>query len=144
MKAISAINALFVPLGMKPIEDLPKALPGCGHSCVIAAVLKEKPEWDGTFVGRAKVNLMSKRRRFPSDETPYESDEFQHLSDIELPLELQEFIDAFDDGEYPDLVDLEQFDNSYAGGNPVMVLTNLQRAGIDIGTRLDDALADRG
>ena len=40
MKTIKWINDTFVPMGMKPIEDLPEDIPANGNTCVIARVLK--------------------------------------------------------------------------------------------------------
>jgi len=35
MDTIKWINDTFVPRGLKPIEDLPRAMPGLGEACVL-------------------------------------------------------------------------------------------------------------
>ena len=53
MKTISWLNNTFVPMGMKPIEDLPEAIPANGNTCVIARVLKNGfREFGDVQVGR--------------------------------------------------------------------------------------------
>ena len=47
---IQWINETFVPMGLKPIEDFPKAVPGEGYSCVIAKVLRTNPNWSRASV----------------------------------------------------------------------------------------------
>ena len=89
------INETFVPLGLTPIQELPKGIPMDGSSCVLGKVLndglpcKQNKEW---WVGTKWVDVPDEYITNPEE-------------GIEMPLYVQEFVEAFDDGCYPDLQD---------------------------------------
>ena len=94
MNTIKWINDTFVPRGLKPIEDLPRAHPGQGESCVLARVLRTHPRWPGATVSSSYIHLNIEGMEYESGET-----------DIDMPEEVRQFIQDFDRGEYPDLID---------------------------------------
>ena len=125
MKAISLINEIFVPLGLKPIEDLPKACPGNGKHCVLAVILQDNPSWGDIFVSSTSTTL--NRHKINAKE-------------IVFPTELVDFIREFDYGNIPDLISLESMDEYVCEADYdtyIRTLETMERNGIDIGTRLD-------
>ena len=96
MGTIKWINDTFVPRGLKPIEDLPRAQPGQGEACVIARILRTHPKWPNASVTSSFIHLNI-------DGIEYESAE----QDIDMPEEIRQFIQDFDRGEYPDLIEGE-------------------------------------
>ena len=94
MNTIKWINDTFVPRGLKPIEDLPRAQPGQGEACVIARVLRTHPRWPSATVSSSFVHLNI-------DGIEYESAE----QDIDMPEDVRQFIQEFDRGHYPDLIE---------------------------------------
>ena len=114
MKTIKWINDTFVPMGMKPIEDLPEAIPANGNTCVIARVLKNGfREFGDVQVGRHGIEL------FPTINisSPSElgnsviashlewSNDMQAFEEISLPPYVSNFITEFDNGKIPELID---------------------------------------
>ena len=94
MNTIKWVNDTFVPKGLKPIEDLPRAQPGQGEACVLAKILRTHPRWPSATVSSSYVHLNI-------DGIDYGSAE----QDIDMPEEVRMFIADFDRGEYPDLIE---------------------------------------
>ena len=90
MTTIKWVNDTFTPLGMHPIEDLPKAVPQEGASCVVAQAIKENMDVDSIHVGYIDVAIANK-----------DYGDFKHYA---FPAEVQQFIRGFDSGEYPEFV----------------------------------------
>jgi len=112
MNTIKWVNDTFVPWGMKPIEDLPEAIPGQGNSCVIARVLKDSfPELNSVQVGARTIDLNIFEDEVDTIKNP-ELQEFirqvgvEH-DQLEIPYEVTEFIQAFDRGDITELIDEE-------------------------------------
>tara|TARA_R110000824_G_scaffold116312_7_gene267690 strand:- start:987 stop:1484 length:498 start_codon:yes stop_codon:yes gene_type:complete len=118
MNTIKWVNDTFVPWGLKPIEDLPEAVPGQGDSCVIAKVLRDGfpalesvhvstksitftvPYWKGTtYLPQSSIPKMDilwiGDSQFPVDD------------ELDMPEEVQMFINEFDHGLFPELIDTE-------------------------------------
>ena len=93
---MSWVNSNFVPLGMKAIEDLPKAVPGCGDSCVIAKAIEDGfgDRIESVHVGLSSINIELK-----GDEDKIEIDNTN---------EVGSFILAYDDLKFPDLIDVDK------------------------------------
>ena len=130
MKAISLINEIFVPLGLKPIEDLPKACPKDGRECVLAVILQSNPDWQDIFVSGSSAQFRNIKQSFTDEE----------YSNIAIPSELNRFIHQFDSGNMPELIDLESMDKYWSDGDPdgqIMMWHKMKDAGIDIGNRLE-------
>ena len=102
MNAIKWINDTFVPRGLTPIEDFPQAIPGEGEACVIARIIRTNPIWPDASVSSSHVHLnISGDALGNFDETGNPIDE----NTIDMPEEVREFVRAFDNGEYPELVE---------------------------------------
>jgi len=126
MRAISLINEIFVPLGLKPIEDLPQACPGNGKHCVLALILQTNPAWNNVWVSEASTVL--------------NWDDSMDATVISFPKELVEFIKEFDCGNIPDLISLKSMDEHTFEGDYdtyISILGTIESKGIDIGDRLD-------
>ena len=93
---MSWVNDTFVPLGMKAVEDLPKAIPGCGESCVIAKAIADGfgDKIEGVHVGLSSVTLDFK--------------DWESHHEVENPQDVGTFILAFDDLKFPDLIDVDK------------------------------------
>ena len=94
MDTIKWINDTFVPRGLKPIEDLPRAMPGLGEACVLARVLRTNPMWSSATVSAYDIHLNMSGYDYESEET-----------NIRMPEEVRQFIYDFDRSKYPDLID---------------------------------------
>ena len=115
MNTIKWVNDTFVPWGMKPIEDLPEAIPGQGNSCVIAKVLKDNfPDFENVQVGSASIdfNIYLPNEDVDSSQwiqndaiKAYILSEEGFLNYMPMPPELTEFIREFDGGRIPELID---------------------------------------
>lgn len=115
MDTIKWVNDTFVPLGLKPIEDLPKGIPGKGESCVIAQILHEVPDFANAFVGTNRIELNT-----PLLEQGWVDTEIMNKftfenefgiakeDEIDLPMYIKEFIESYDKGDYPELLNLEE------------------------------------
>ena len=131
-KAITWVNETFVPLGLKPIEYFQPACPGQHQHCVIAEVLKVNPKWGNVSVNGSNIELGLDEYLEPT---------FNYSDyNFEVPTEVHNFILAFDDCQYPELVDLDELDEHYNDYHEyrVEILTKLQKAGVDIGDRLEE------
>ena len=112
MNTIKWINDTFVPKGLKPIEDLPQALPGSGGSCVIARVLQVNPKWENANVSTSSVNLRLEYN-YEDKTGNYEDingeirNRLIEESFIDIPEDIRLFIADFDRGDYPELIDIE-------------------------------------
>jgi len=105
MNVIQWINETFVPMGLKPIEDLPKAVPGEGNFCVIAKVLRTNPNWPKAFVSSSHINL--ELDYGCGNVSPEAVKELIQAAYISLPPEIVIFLNQFDKGEYPELMDIQ-------------------------------------
>ena len=113
MNTIKWINDTFVPRGLKPIEDLPQAMPGDGYSCVIAMVLHSNPKWEHANVSTSSINLAL---QYEYSQDTYDNDKLYNEevmaqlvqeSYIDIPEEVRQFIADFDRGDYPELLNIE-------------------------------------
>ena len=116
MATIKWVNDTFTPFGLKPIEDLPEAIPGQGNACVIAKVIKDGlPDLDNVHVGVTSVDLNAPNGRDITNPMLYEALDYQGTAyneyaknDIlEVPEEVGDFIRHFDAGSFPELIDVE-------------------------------------
>ena len=123
MKVIKWVNDTFVPFGLTPIEDLPRAIPGDGNSCVIANVIKEIPDFQNVEVGVTCIDLFPPEVDNFLDESLIEKLEYNEFGDTDNDIiypepDIADFILAFDKGLYPDLIDvdtiIEQYDRHEA------------------------------
>ena len=114
-KTISWINETFVPMGLNPIEDLPKACPGKASYCVIAEALKTNPKWKQVNVLGHIVNLNLGAAYIAKVGGYKHADanivrQLNDASVIDIPQEVSNFITGFDKGEYAELIDVEQLE----------------------------------
>ena len=115
MNTIKWINDTFVPWGLKPIEDLPEAVPGQGNSCVIAKVLKDGfPDFLNVQVGSTSIqfNVFNEDKDIHEwikdaklAASYYASVKFE--KGMKLPQEISDFIRDFDNGLIKGLIDTE-------------------------------------
>ena len=93
---ISWVNNTFVPFGLKPIEDLPKAIPGVGDSCVIAQAITDGlgDKIDSVHVGLSQVTI-----NFSS---------INEMKEFDSRYDVGSFILAYDDLKFPDLIDADK------------------------------------
>lgn len=123
MNTIRWINETFVPKGLKPIEDLPQALPGFGGSCVIARVLQVNPKFKNAHVGASSINLGLDSVYRETIGTHHVDDinkeilrQLMDESYIDLPTDVKQFIIDFDEGGYPELINMEEAKERIEGG----------------------------
>lgn len=123
-KTLSWLNDTFVPLGLKPIEYFLPACPGQPTACVIAIALQQNSKWGHVTVTAGSVDLG-----------------FEELSwderIFEIPEDVASFIRKYDDGLFPELVDLDALDDEYQDDHTYRkdMLAKVQAQGIDIGDR---------
>lgn len=101
-------------LHMEPIDTLPKGIPGNSQHCCIARcwqVQEERTLREAHFhgkplvrVGRVQVSSSGSRveiawARYPTDPPRFETKHIDH------PFIIGKFIEAFDNSEYPELID---------------------------------------
>lgn len=93
---LSWFNETFIQYGIKPIEDLPEAWVCNSHRCVLAKALSISLEgkYDDVCVEYNSISM--NKIHIDDDEDPIHS--------IPLPLNVQEFVKAFDAGEFPELI----------------------------------------
>ena len=148
MKAILLINEIFVPLGLKPIEDLPQACPKDGRECVLAIILKENFDWEDVFVSDSVAQFKTIRKLTELEDSPWISKQTA-LSNritnhtIDIPKELSQFIIEFDLGNMPELIDLESMDTNWQNNDTdgkIIMLHKIKNAGIDVGNRLEERI----
>ena len=109
MNAIKWVNDTFVPFGLKPIEDLPEAVPSQGNSCVIAKILKDGfPELKDVHVGSQRIDFNIIEDDVDAIENVWLKEMLQEDSILYMPQAIQEFIQEFDYGHIPELIDEEQ------------------------------------
>ena len=111
MTVIKWVNDTFVPLGMTPIEDLPLAIPGDGNSCVIAQAIKDIPDMQDVQVGTTCIDFNLPEQDNFWDESLMQKMEYDEYgrsdNDIVFPTpEVADFIMGFDNGLFPELVDV--------------------------------------
>ena len=121
MNTIKWVNDTFVPKGLTPIEDLPKAAPGEGNYCVFAKVLNTVPAFDNVTVGYRNIELNVHASDFSVSDIKssagvldyFDWDENGYATDstFEIPEDVQTFISNFDRGEYPELMDEDDINN---------------------------------
>lgn len=104
---LSWLNETFVPLvGMKPLEDLPKAYRMNGTACVIAKALTNNvPNTNKAW----QVSIDNIYRYTPREQNEMTDDTYGEpytVDEWELPERVQEFVRLFDMGEYPELVEV--------------------------------------
>ena len=116
MSTIKFLNDTFCPLGMKPVEDLPEAVPCQGNSCVVAKVIADNfIDFSNVQVGLGGIEL----NPGPMDDLEnkdlanfieYDSSgEWPTDNDfINIPEEVKEFIYGYDHGQFPELVSVEE------------------------------------
>ena len=113
MATIKWVNDTFTPFGLKPIEDLPEAIPGQGNSCVIAKVIKDGlPDLPYVHVGVTSVDLNAPDGKDITnpmlyDALDYSDRDYARNDVLEVPEEVGEFIRQFDFGSFPELIDVE-------------------------------------
>lgn len=93
---LSWLNETFIQYGMKPIEDLPEAWVCDSHKCVLAKALSIGLEYKYDNVCVEHTSIDMNKIHVDDDENPIHS--------IPLPLNVQEFIKAFDAGQLPELI----------------------------------------
>ena len=136
--AITWLNETFVPLGLKPIEYFQPACPGKHRYCVIAEALKQNERWEHVTVQASGIDLGVSN----PDEDPdyYLGTEYNTHEHFDMPEEVHNFITNYDDGEYPELVDLNLLDDHYMDYHDYRtdILQKVHDAGINIGERIEE------
>ena len=91
MHTIKWMNDTFVPMGMKPLEDLPVGDIGDSRSCVLANALQANmpSDFHGVNVVPTYIEFYNPDGRFICQDTDQD---------------VQDFIEAFDNREFPDLM----------------------------------------
>ena len=116
MATIKWVNDTFTPFGLKPIEDLPEAIPGQGNSCVIARVIKDGlPDLPHVHVGVTSIDLNAPIGRDITNNMLYNAlgyegtayNEYAKNDIVDVPQEVGDFIRHFDYGSFPELIDVE-------------------------------------
>jgi len=94
---LSWLNNTFTKFGMKPIEDLPEAYLCDSYQCVLARALTTSLEdmYDNISVGYGSITMSKVSHR--------EQDEIQKEY-FEVPMEVSDFIKAFDAGQFPEFI----------------------------------------
>jgi hypothetical protein len=123
-KTLSWVNDTFVPLGLKPIEYFLPACPGKATACVIAIALQENSKWSGVTVTSSSIDLGLEGLTW--DERTFE-----------IPEDVASFIRKYDDGLFPELVDLDALEHQYQDDHSYRrdMLEKIEAQGIDIGNR---------
>ena len=97
MNAIKWVNDTFVPFGLKPIEDLPEAVPSQGNSCVIAKILKDGfPELKDVHVGSQRIDFNIIEDDVDAIENVWLKEMLQEASILFMTQAIQEFIQEVD------------------------------------------------
>ena len=93
---LSWLNNTFTKFGMKPIEDLPEAWVCDSYQCVLARALTESlaDTYDNVSVGYGSITMSKVYHR--EGEAPKEY--------FEVPMEVSDFIKAFDAGQFPEFI----------------------------------------
>ena len=93
---LSWLNNTFTKFGMKPIEDLPEAYLCDSYQCVLARALTTSLEdmYDNISVGYGSITMSKVYHR--EGEAPKEY--------FEVPMEVSDFIKAFDAGQFPEFI----------------------------------------
>ena len=94
---LSWLNNTFTKFGMKPIEDLPEAYLCDSYQCVLARALTTSLEdmYDNISVGYGSITM---------SKIYYRPDEEEQRKSFDVPLEVSNFIKAFDAGQFPEFV----------------------------------------
>ena len=97
---LSWLNNTFTKFGMKPIEDLPEAYLCDSYQCVLARALTTSLEdmYDNISVGYGSITMS----KVPSRERVGLYEVQKEYFDV--PLEVSDFIKAFDAGQFPEFV----------------------------------------
>jgi len=130
-KTLSWVNDTFVPLGLKPIEYFLPACPGKATACVIAIALQKNSKWGHVTVTAGSVDLGLEELSW--DERIFE-----------IPEDVASFIRKYDDGLFPELIDLDELEHQYQDDYTYRrdMLEKVEAQGIDIGNRYN-ALRER-
>ena len=146
-KVITWVNETFTPYGLKPIEDLPKSLPADGSYCVLANVLKEIPDFSEVHVGAFEIDLRLPTYKKDMQDSKLanmftweDGNGYEYCSDdtIDVPTEVSDFIEAFDRGDFPEFIDIEQLKSVYDMGGGYRseylesLVETLEENGVDI------------
>ena len=94
---LSWLNNTFMKFGMKPIEDLPEAYLCDSYECVLARALTTSLEdmYDNISVGYSSITM---------NKIYYRPDEEEQRTSFEVPMEVSDFIKAFDAGQFPEFI----------------------------------------
>lgn len=97
---LSWLNNTFTKFGMKPIEDLPEAYLCDSYQCVLARALTTSLEdmYDNISVGYGSITMS----KVPSRERVGLYEVQKEYFDV--PLEVSDFIKAFDAGQFPEFI----------------------------------------
>lgn len=104
-KVLDLVNSAREAIGMEPLAELPRGARGESRACPIARALGCEPQvlyrtlrydQEGYCAARAVAQAWGT-----------ELIERQDARFVELPWELVEFVDRFDSGAFPDLIDPE-------------------------------------
>lgn len=91
------LNETFVPsVGMKPLEDLPYGKRSNSKTCVIANALNTNAPLEGGYWSVTNHEI----RMVPEN--------VETAQTWDVPSEVGDFINMFDDGSFPEYVDREQ------------------------------------
>lgn len=98
MHTIKWMNDTFVPMGMKPLEDLPVGDIGDSRSCVLANALNMNlpDNTYGVHVVPTYIEFVNPDGRLICQDTD---------------IDVQDFIEAFDNQEFPDLMSTSEYDD---------------------------------
>ena len=94
---LSWLNNTFTKFGMKPIEDLPEAWVCDSYQCVLARALTESlaDTYDNVSVGYGSITM---------HKIYYDESDEERKKSFDVPMEVSDFIKAFDAGQFPEFI----------------------------------------